>query len=348
MTKASIKKINPIIYFLIIFIRIALSVPEYALGIYAGTRRIDFSFKSFVTLVSIVLFSLALSLAIKKLSSSGNEFSAFPLLLIFLDPAFFYAFYNSAAMIVLALEICVIFLITHEKSTVKTTLAMAVFSVVSTLIMPASLFSYVPLMLLVYVLYSFRSGEKGNAKLIFTCVLVLLLSVAASMINEQILPYLNSVDPFYFSNPFYSAAFITTMPAWEFAVMYAPFLIIGFVFLYKYMQIKDCSKILKACVTVLILLVYSVMLVGVFAFNHLASFTMVNLIMPLSIIALYIKDSGSAERAAGYIMNFFKNKAGISIILLIIWMFFAVCFIKSVTYSSLWSIIFTNTGYLLY
>lgn len=136
---------------LFFFARTLLMIPEQYLGVSVTEGVFTFSSRSLLLWILLAVFSLLASLTAGIIYRKGGEAVTFALLLVIADPLFFILQNNCLTLAVSCIGLLFILNAMREKPVVKNEITFCFFLLISSFLIPYSIFSYIPLAAVIYI-----------------------------------------------------------------------------------------------------------------------------------------------------------------------------------------------------
>ena len=335
------------VFFTIILIRCIFYLSERALGFYIRAFDFDITAQSVLLITAVLVFSAVFSIIIEKLITTDSAILVFPVLLFFLDPLFKNTFTNFTHFLILILDLFVICYLVKGKSTVGINIVTALFILLISMLYEHAAYSHVPLILLVYIFNCDFKKTKSRNSFLISFILLMALSFAAALLNRKLSDNFPALISFSINN------FNTTILLPKLFAVSIPYLAIEFIFIKKYLENKfkrnnfDFEFLIQnAAFVFMVPVVYLLMLVGILVFKYTESFTMLNLTVPLTIIAMYYNDSTVVKATIEQLLNRIKAKPAAWTVVLILWVIISQNFFQGIQ-DTLWNNVLSIVGGLL-
>ncbi|MGN0444381.1 MAG: hypothetical protein ACI4F5_07195 [Acutalibacteraceae bacterium] len=176
-----------------IMLRFILFLPESAFGISFVNLEFSIGIKNVLLIVSLVVFSVLLSLLITEIYSLDNELMFLPCLFICADTFFFMSQTNVIQTVISDVWLLYMLLMLKKKKDPKQ-IFFVLLSFISVLLQPAALFSFIPLVIIIKIMAS------KEEKLPFYLITEVCVCIAAYIINIalcKVLPWFDSFISFF-------------------------------------------------------------------------------------------------------------------------------------------------------
>ncbi len=363
-----------LIYFLIIFFTGFSCLSGSCLDISTFDIKINFSTELLWSVISILVFSAASAVFVQKLIATDSGILVLPVLLLFLDPLFRNTFTISSYLPLLVVEFVLIFYLAAGKSVSVKLILTALFAFASSLVFFTAAYSYVPLVFCVYLL-SVITEENKNIKSIsnknkqnklkdkakskkqkstvnageLLSLIIIAVTVIAVMLNRR---FSQQIAQLYYPKTYNTE--IRTVHDWVRLLLPSfPYVFILFVFIGEYLTDKFKEKkftlssvFRKAGFIFGIVAFYVVILFGIFKMNSFESYSLVNLIVPLTLIFVYLKDKVPAGKALKEIYAWINEHKAITAVVTVVWIV-VTQFLFYSSQNTLWGEILSIAGRLL-
>lgn len=275
----------------------------------------------FGTLLAVyaVLTAVVFSVASKKSNSKADGI----LLLMFADFFFTMQVHSFALAVAIVWEAYVLFAFSEKNSNVKAVL-LVVAALISSLLMPYTLFSYVLLAAFVYFLVNFR---KSASKSILVPMISVVAGAGGFAVNELVLKTNTGFDSFVNGYTFGRYG----MPASINVAVVIPTLAVSAVLFALFVKSSketeknsrpaDAKIIRKETVSYIVgaALMLVVAAAG-FIFNQSDMYMLINLIVPSSLVALLLSKNNAAEKTFAKVNGFVSSHS------FAVWFIFIVIF----------------------
>lgn len=287
---------------LFMFFRTVLLAPYACLGLNQAEPHIVITAESVTYCILALMFSLVSSVFFLKIYEQFGEVSAIVSLLIFSEP-FLFATQNSCLKLFvdIAAVLCLMNMV-NKNSHISNAIILPLFTFLSTVLVPFSVFSYPPLFICMFIIMNYNKEEsKGK-----TNTLAVILSVVTAILGFAVNRILYSATPgfaFFVERFSFSEAYsINKSPKLLIAVI--PAAVAGMIFFSKCiakskkLNRKNKSSKNFSHITVAFDMsnfLYLLALVGMLFFKS-ESFRLINTIFPCTVFALTLsKDSICTE-----------------------------------------------------
>lgn len=148
---------------LFFFFKVLLMIPEQYLGISVAETKFLFSARTVLMWVLLILFSVLAAVTAVRIHRKGGESVTFFLILLIADPLSFTLENNCLKLIVSCIGLIFVLNALRDKPILKNEFTFCLFVLISSFLMPKSLFSFIPLALTVYI-FSNLNRLCENAK----------------------------------------------------------------------------------------------------------------------------------------------------------------------------------------
>lgn len=306
------------ILFLFVFFRTLVLIPEGHFGLSISKLQLDLSFESVLLVVLLVIYSLLFSAVINKIYYKSAE-ASLPIIALMLFDCVFFALLDDCLKLNAAISglLCALNALS-ERKIVKNSISFPLFVLISTVLDPKFVFSFVALGFIVYLMCnaSVKSKQKNKTLLIsFICVIV---GVSVNLIFTKSIDGVESL-----LNTLSFVGKVPTYKGWKTFMSFIPTILAGY---YIYDNILKANKkvhskekreniVLSAD---LIGIGYLLAFVGFFIFQSEAFIT-INMIVPVTLMVCVLKDERVVdEQILKIVEKIDKNKVLVFVILLIV------------------------------
>lgn len=279
-------------YFLIglfIFLRAVVLMDESRLGLNVKPLSFTFSPQVLFLWASLLVFTVLATLFIVKLSDTLGEKAEILCVMLLADPVFSVVQNNTVKFIVLSLGLVCVLASFAEKPLVKTEAALAVYMFAAAFLMPAFVYSILPLMLMFYVAANSENNAKKTVyKWIAAFVLCFAVGAGLNYLLNAKVPAFNSVINVLSSFDYsiktkHPAIFLTALPSLSFSA----WLISGY---FNRNQSAAVSKTKKTkrevnLIPILFIAGYILMVIG-YVFEGIKALYSINIFGPFAALML--------------------------------------------------------------
>lgn len=271
--------------------------------------------------VLLVIFGFLSSLLIVKTEKSGEYLTG--LLLLGYADIYFFLQNNCVGLAAAIIWVLCALNLLREKPIVNSGIALAAASAVSTLLLPGTVLSYVPLGILIYLI---SGSAKGSKKNIIFAALAAAMAAAGCLVNKLILMKNYTFEQFM--DVFSFGSYSLERPLSLLSVI--PLAVLGILLIKGYLTEKatSCNKAGKSAkqtkadaFVVGIVLVYAAALAGLIM-KQTEMYFLINLVVPVSFAVMALSGNAAAKQMLVKVNSFFKAHpfallAGAFIVLLI-------------------------------
>ena len=281
--------INFFVLFLFVFFRTLVLIPEGHFGLSISKLQLELSFESVLLIVLLIVYSLLFSAVVNKIYCKSAEVVLPVIVLILFDCVFFTLMDDCLKLIVAILGLLCVLNALSKRKIVKNSVSFPLFVLLSTVLDPRFVFSFVSLAFIIYLMCnaSKKSKQKNKTLLIsFICVIV---GVSVNLIFTKNVEAVESA-----LNALSFLGKVPTNKSWKTFMSFLPTMIVGY-FLYdnilkanKKVQSKEKRKNI----------IFSADLMGIgymfsfvgFLFFESEAFITINMIVPIILIVCVLKD----------------------------------------------------------
>lgn len=316
---------------LFFFFKALLMIPEQYLGISVVEAKFIFSARTGLLWGLLVLFSVLAAVTAAKIQQKGGEAVAFFLILLIADPLSFTLENNCLKLIVSCVGLLFILNALREKPIIKNEITFCLFLLISSFLMPYSVFSFIPLAVTIYI-FSNLNSLCENAKRWVILIPAFACTAVGFALNKLLCDKFRSV---------YTALRHLSFADWEqvgssrlLMLTAIPVLIIGLFCLSRYG--KEQSQLPKHSNDGkylnlpydLFALCYVLSIIGFFLSSSEAFFT-VNLILPAMFITMLLSKRTAAGRTAEVFNTGIKKHAFLAAVAFVLYNLFSYVILNS-------------------
>ncbi len=316
-----------------VFVRAVVLAQRTSLGL----KMMNFSLEILLFWVTLFVFAVLIAVVIMKVQNGFGEIVSYLCVIIIADPIFCMMQNNSVDLFVISLGLLCVLNMLREKPLIKNEILFLLFVFVSVFLLPYSVFNYIPVAFLIYIIPGIYDNQKNKSK-VLTVILALVFVITGVLLHNYF--FANFIDFQSFLNKISFFEIVKTIKSPEILILSVPTLALGIYFFIKVLKSGNLIETKKSdkskkkpsvknkstskfkvyehvLITVLCASAYLLSVVGLFLYGGKVFYT-VNFIVPITLMLMVMNKDSKAINVIESINEKLRKHPFVSLILLIL------------------------------